>query len=258
MSRLNGKVAIVTGGGSGIGEAISKRFGQEGASVAILDLNTENAEKVAAEIEESGGKAKAFACNVADSENVKEVFAAVEKEFGGITTLVNNAGIAHIGKVHETEPEDLDRIYNVNIKGVYNCLHTGVKAFLNNGGGTIVNMASVASTMGIPERFAYSTSKGAVYMMTKSVAVDYLNDNIRCNCISPARVHTPFVDGYLAKTYPGQEKEMFDKLSKTQPIGRMGQPSEIASLALFLASDESAFITGADYLIDGGFNNLKV
>ena len=258
MSRLNGKVAVVTGGGSGIGEAISLRFGQEGASVAILDMNMENAEKVAAKIEANGGKAKAFSCNVADSTNVKEVFEAVEKEFGGVTTLVNNAGIAHIGKVHETAPEDLDKIYNVNIKGVYNCLHSAVKHFLNNGGGSIVNMASVASTIGIPDRFAYSTSKGAVFMMTKSVACDYLDKNIRCNSISPARVHTPFVDGYLAKTYPGQEKEMFEKLSKTQPIGRMGQPEEIASLALFLASDEAGFITGADYLIDGGFNNLKV
>jgi len=258
MKRLNGKVAIVTGGGSGIGEAISLRFGQEGASVAVLDLNTDSAEKVAAQIEAAGGKARAFSCDVADSDSVKEVFTEVEKAFGGITTLVNNAGIAHIGKVHETEPEDLDRIYNVNIKGVYNCLHNGVKLFLNNGGGAVINMASVASTMGIPDRFAYSTSKGAVSMMTKSVAVDYLDNNIRSNCISPARVHTPFVDGYLAKTYPGQEKEMFEKLSKTQPIGRMGQPEEIASLALFLASDEAAFITGADYLIDGGFNNLKV
>ncbi|MCM8540283.1 MAG: SDR family oxidoreductase [Lentisphaeraceae bacterium] len=258
MSRLNGKVAIVTGGGSGIGEAIALRFAQEGASVAILDMNMENANAVVEKIEAASGKAKAFLCNVADSENVKAVFTEVEKTFGGITTLVNNAGIAHIGKVHETEPEDLDKIYNVNIKGVYNCLHNAVKCFLNNGGGTIVNMASVASTMGIPDRFAYSTSKGAVFMMTKSVAIDYLDNNIRCNCISPARVHTPFVDGYLAKTYPGQEAEMFEKLSKTQPIGRMGQPSEIASLALFLASDEAAFITGADYLIDGGFNNLKV
>ena len=258
MSRLNGKVAIVTGGGSGIGEAIALRFAQEGATVAILDMNMDNANAVVAKIESESGKAKAFSCNVADSENVKSVFAEVEATFGGITTLVNNAGIAHIGKVHETEPEDLDKIYNVNIKGVYNCLHNAVKCFMNNGGGTIVNMASVASTIGIPDRFAYSTSKGAVFMMTKSVAIDYLDDNIRCNCISPARVHTPFVDGYLAKTYPGQEAEMFEKLSKTQPIGRMGQPSEIASLALFLASDEAAFITGADYLIDGGFNNLKV
>ena len=257
MSRLNGKVAIVTGGGSGIGEAISIRFAEEGASVAILDMNMENANAVVEKISAGGGTAKAFSCNVADSENVKDIFAEVEKAFGGITTLVNNAGIAHIGKVHETEPEDLDKIYNVNIKGVYNCLHYAVKSFLKNGGGAIVNMASVASTIGIPDRFAYSTSKGAVFTMTKSVAVDYLNDNIRCNCISPARVHTPFVDGYLAKTYPGQEKEMFEKLSKTQPIGRMGKPEEIASLALFLASDEAAFITGADYLIDGGFNNLK-
>lgn len=258
MSRLNGKVAIVTGGGSGIGEAIALRFAQEGASVAILDMNMDNANAVVAKIEAGSGKAKAFSCNVADSANVKSVFAEVEDAFGGLTTLVNNAGIAHIGKVHETEPEDLDKIYNVNIKGVYNCLHNAVKCFLKNGGGTIVNMASVASTMGIPDRFAYSTSKGAVYMMTKSVAIDYLDNNIRCNCISPARVHTPFVDGYLAKTYPGQEAEMFEKLSKTQPIGRMGQPAEIASLALFLASDEAAFITGSDYLIDGGFNNLKV
>ncbi len=257
MNRLSGKSVIVTGGGSGIGEAISLRFAEEGASVAVLDLNLENATKVASEIEAAGGKASAFLCDVADSNSVKDIFAEVEKTFSGVTTLVNNAGIAHIGKVHETEPEDLDRIYNVNIKGVYNCLHSGVKLFLNSGGGAIINMASIASTVGIPDRFAYSTSKGAVAMMTKSVAVDYLGDNIRCNCISPARVHTPFVDGYLANTYPGQEKEMFEKLSKTQPIGRMGQPDEIASLALYLASDEAAFITGADYLIDGGFNNLR-
>jgi 2-keto-3-deoxy-L-fuconate dehydrogenase len=146
---------------------------------------------------------------------------------GGIKTLVNNAGIAHIGKVHETEPEDLDRIYNVNIKGVYNCLHNAVKLFLNNGGGTIANMASVASTMGIPDRFAYSTSKGAVYMMTRSVAVDYLDNNIRCSCISAARVHTPFVDGYLAKTYSGQEK----KCSKNyQRLGRLAEWDSLQKL----------------------------
>ncbi len=257
MNRLHGKIAIVTGGGSGIGEAIATRFAEEGASVAILDLNRDNADKVVAQIESAGGKAKAYACDVADSSSVKEAFAAVEAELGKITTLINNAGIAHVGKVHETAPEDLDSIYNVNIKGVYHCLHHGVKLFLNNGGGAIVNLASIASTVGIPDRFAYSTSKGAVYMMTKSVAVDYLEDNIRSNCISPGRVHTPFVDGYLANNYAGREKEMFEKLSKTQPIGRMGQPAEIASLALYLASDEAAFVTGADYLIDGGFNNLK-
>lgn len=258
MSRLSGKVAIVTGSGSGIGEAIALSFADEGASVAVIDLNGANAEKVAEQVNSSGGKAKAFPCDVADSSNVKSVFSAVESTLGQVTTLINNAGIAHIGKVHETEPEDLDKIYSVNIKGVYNCMHHAVKLFLNNGGGAIVNMASVAATVGIPDRFAYSASKGAVLTMTKSVAVDYLDQNIRCNCISPARVHTPFVDGYLAQNYPGRETEMFEKLSKTQPIGRMGKPSEIASLALFLASDEAGFVTGADYLIDGGFNNLKV
>ena len=258
MKRLDGKVAIVTGGGSGIGESIALRFSEEGARVAVLDLNIEMAEMVVSQINAVGGEAKAFECDVVNSRQVAEVFSKVELELGNLTTLVNNAGIAHIGKVHNTTPEDLDRIYEVNIKGVYNCLHNAVKLFLNNAGGSIVNMASVGSTMGIPDRFAYCTSKGAVYMMSKSVAVDYIEQNIRCNSISPARVHTPFVDGLIAKTYPGQEQAMFETLSKSQPIGRMGKPSEIASLALFLASDEAAFITGADYLIDGGFNNLKV
>ena len=258
MSRLEDKVAVVTGAGSGIGEAIAMRFGAEGAKVAVVDLNEENAIAVASRINNSGGTAKAYVCNVTDFSEVSETFSAVEEDFGALTTLVNNAGIAHIGKVHEVNSEDLDRIYSVNIKGAYFCLNAAVKKFLANGGGAIVNMVSIAATIGIPDRFAYSMSKGAVFSMTKSVAVDYLKDNIRCNSISPARVHTPFVDGYLKNTYPGQEQEMFEKLSATQPIGRMGKPEEIGSLALFLASDESAFITGSDYLIDGGFNTLKV
>jgi 2-keto-3-deoxy-L-fuconate dehydrogenase len=125
------------------------------------------------------------------------------------------------------------------------------------GGGVILNVASVAATLGLSDRFAYSMSKGAVVSMTLSVAKDYIKDNIRCNCISPARVHTAFVDGFLAKNYPGQEKEMFDKLSKTQPIGRMGKPDEIGALALYLCSDEAAFVTGSDYPIDGGFVRLN-
>ena len=254
--RLAEKVAIVTGGGSGIGEAISLRFAAEGAKVAVLDLNLEGAGVVVQKIEEAGGQAQAFTCNVADRGSVQDAFAKVTEAFGGLTILVNNAGIAHIGNVEQTEPEDLDKVYDVNVKGVYHCLVEGVVA-MKQGGGSIVNMASIASSIGIPDRFAYSMSKGAVLMMTRSVACDYLKDSIRCNCISPARVHTPFVDRFLEKNYPGREAEMMKNLSATQPIGRMGQPDEIASLAVYLASDESSFVTGSDYEIDGGFLNLK-
>jgi len=255
--RLAGKIAIVTGGGSGIGEAISLGFGEQGARVAVLDLNEDAAGGVVEKIKASGGEAAAFTCNVAERASVQEAFGKVTEAFGGLSVLVNNAGIAHIGNVEQTTPEDLDKVYNVNVKGVYHCLEAGVAAMKQGSGGSIINMASIASSIGIPDRFAYSMSKGAVLMMTRSVACDYLNESIRCNCISPARVHTPFVDRFLADNYPGKEAEMMKTLSATQPIGRMGQPSEIASLALYLASDESSFVTGSDYEIDGGFLNLK-
>jgi 2-keto-3-deoxy-L-fuconate dehydrogenase len=169
---------------------------------------------------------------------------------------VNNAGIAHVGKLEGTSEDDLDRIYSVNVKGCYNCMLASVGHMKSSGGGVILNLASIAAWAGLADRFAYSMSKGAVVAMTYSVARDYVAHNIRCNCISPARVHTPFVDGYLRKNYPGREEEMFAQLSRTQPIGRMGEPHEIATLALFLCSDEAAFITGTDYPIDGGFLNL--
>lgn len=255
--RLADKIAIVTGGGSGIGEAISLRFGEQGAKVAVLDLNQDAADGVVEKIKAAGGEAAAFTCNVADRASVQEAFGKVIEAFGGLTVLVNNAGIAHIGNVEQTTPEDLDKVYNVNVKGVYHCLEAGVAAMKQGDGGSIINMASIASSIGIPDRFAYSMSKGAVLMMTRSVACDYLKESIRCNCISPARVHTPFVDRFLADNYPGKEAEMMKNLSATQPIGRMGQPDEIASLALYLASDESSFVTGSDYEIDGGFLNLK-
>jgi 2-keto-3-deoxy-L-fuconate dehydrogenase len=165
--------------------------------------------------------------------------------------------VAHIGKADTTEEADFDRIFRINIKGVYNCLYATIPHFKANGGGVILNMASVAASVGIPDRFAYSMSKGAVLTMTLSVAKDYLADKIRCNCISPARVHTPFVDGFIAKNYPGQEAEMFEKLSKTQPIGRMAEPQEVGALALYLCSDEAGFVTGCDYPIDGGFVRLN-
>jgi 2-keto-3-deoxy-L-fuconate dehydrogenase len=256
MFSLKNKVALITGGGSGIGRAASMLFAQQGAKVCILDFDETGGNKVAGEIKAAGNEAWFFKCNVANQANVSEVAEAIKAQLGKIDILVNNAGIAHIGKADNTSEEDFDRVLSVNVKGVYNCLHA-VLPIMKQSGGVICNLASIASSVGLADRFAYSTSKGAVVGMTLSVAKDYLADNIRCNCISPARVHTPFVDGFLAKTYPGQEKEMFDKLSKTQPIGRMGNPDEIAALMLYLCSDEASFITGCDYPIDGGFIKLN-
>jgi len=257
MTRLNGKLAAVTGGGSGIGEAICLRFAAEGAHVAVIDLDLEAAERTCKTIQQAGGTAAPFRCDVSEQDEVTTTWSQAVDSLGGLTTLVNCAGIAHIGNVELTTSDQLDRIYQVNIKGVYNGIHVAIPALKQSGGGAIINIASIASTTGIPDRFAYSMSKGAVLMMTRSVAVDYLNDNIRCNCISPARIHTPFVDRYLAEHYPDNQQEMFDMLSATQPIGRMGKPAEVAALAVYLASDEASFATGADYEIDGGFNNLK-
>ena len=202
-----------------------------------------------------GGRASALECDVTNQANVKQTFEKVTRE-GPLHILVNNAGVSHIGTVESTSEEDFDRLFRVNVKGVYNCMHAAIGQMKSNGG-VILNMASIAGTAALADRFAYSMTKGAVVAMTYSVAKDYLGHKIRCNCISPARVHTPFVDGYLRKNYPGREKEMFEKLAKSQPIGRMGEPEEVASLALFLCSDEASFITGTDYPIDGGFFNLR-
>lgn len=254
---LSGKTAVVTGGGSGIGKSIAQLFAQQGAHVFILELNAEAGEETIREITATGAKATLRTCNVAKQAEVLEVFAGIEQEVGSIDILINNAGIAHVGNLENTAEEDIDRIYSVNIKGMYNCMLAAVKSMKKANKGVITNMASVAGSVGIPDRFAYSMSKGAVMAMTYSVARDYLTSNIRCNCISPGRVHTPFVDGFLAKNYPGREQEMFEKLSKTQPIGRMGTPNEIAYLALYLSSEEASFITGTDYPIDGGFITLN-
>ncbi|MGH9547633.1 MAG: SDR family NAD(P)-dependent oxidoreductase [Terriglobales bacterium] len=253
--RLDGKVAVVTGGGSGIGRAISLTFATHGAAVRILDVSLNEAEETCQEITSRGGKAEAYACDVTDQNQVKDRFAKLTAQ-GPVSILVNNAGISHIGTVESTTEQDFDRVFRVNVKGFYNCMLAAVGPMKAGNGGVILNMASIAGSVGLADRFAYSMSKAAVIAMTYSVARDYLGHKIRCNCISPARVHTPFVDNYLRKTYPGREPEMFAKLSQTQPIGRMAEPGEIASLALFLCSDEASFITGVDYPIDGGFLNL--
>ncbi|MET0299730.1 MAG: SDR family oxidoreductase [Flavitalea sp.] len=256
MFRLDNKSAVITGGGSGIGRAIANVFAKRGADVQILDMNEAGGNEVVDEITAAGGSATFYKCNVSLQSDVRSVVESIVKRIGDIHILVNNAGIAHVGNLEKTEEADFDRLTSVNVKGVYNCLHEIVPV-MKKTGGVILNMASVASSVGIPDRFAYSMTKGAVVGMTLSIAKDYIKDAIRCNCISPGRVHTPFVDGFLAKNYPGKEAEMFEKLSKTQPIGRMAQPEEVANLALYLCSDEAAFITGCDYPIDGGFIKLN-
>jgi len=255
MFRLDNKTAIITGGGSGIGKAIATVFAKQGATIHILDMDEQGAKNVVTEITGEGGKASFLKCDVSKQAEVKQIVDAIASG-ATIDILINNAGIAHIGNAETTAEADFDRLVNVNVKGVYNCLHSVIPHMKQNGG-SIVNMASIASLVGIPDRFAYSMTKGAVVGMTLSTAKDYLKYNIRCNCISPARVHTPFVDGFLSKNYPGKEEEMFEKLSKTQPIGRMGRPEEIGYLALYLCSNEASFITGCDYPIDGGFVKLN-
>ena len=254
---LKNKVAIVTGGWKGIGVHISKVFANQGALVNVLDVDEEQGKKVVNDIISDGGIANFYLCDVSNQINVSNVFDEIYSKNGRLDILINNAGIAQIGNVENTTVENFDQIYNINVKGVYHCLHYGITFMKKSGGGAIVNMASIASVVGLADRFGYTMSKGAIYSMTNSIAKDYLNDNIRCNSIGPGRVHTPFVDNYLKKNYPGQEQEMFDKLSKTQPIGRMGKPEEIASLVLYLCSDEAGFVTGSFYPIDGGFLTLN-
>jgi NAD(P)-dependent dehydrogenase (short-subunit alcohol dehydrogenase family) len=255
--RLDGKTALITGAGSGIGESIAKIFAEAGAHVFILERDAAKGEAVAQTIRETGGKADCEVADVSQQQEMIDLVNRIVEKTGSMDILVNNAGIAHVGTLHATSEADFDRIYAINVKGVYNGMYAVIKHMQAQKSGAILNMASIASMIGLPDRFAYSMSKGAVLTMTYTVARDYLADNIRCNCIAPARIHTPFVDGFLADNYPGKEAEMFDKLSKTQPIGRMGTPEEVAKLALYLCSDAAGFITGTNYPIDGGFVNLN-
>jgi NAD(P)-dependent dehydrogenase (short-subunit alcohol dehydrogenase family) len=255
MFSLRGKVAVVTGGGSGIGRAISILFGAQGAHVVVVDLDGQAAEAAAAAITAAGGSADAAPCDVSDAAQVKATFDMIVGRTRRLDILINNAGVAHVGNIERTPEHELDRLYRVNVKGVYLCSQAAVTVMVRQGGGVILNMASIVSFIGVADRFAYAMSKGAVLSMTKSVAIDYLKQNVRCNCICPARIRTPFVDGFVKKNYPGREEAVLQELAEYQPMGRMGSPEEVAYLALYLCSDEASFVTGQAYPLDGGVLN---
>ncbi|HEV3214649.1 MAG TPA: glucose 1-dehydrogenase [Vicinamibacterales bacterium] len=255
MFDLSGKVAAITGAGSGIGRAIATLFGRQGAFVVALDIDEGAARRTVDAILGAGGKAAARACDVSAAEQVAGAVEGIGREQRRLDILVNNAGIAHVGTVETTTEADFDQLYRVNVKGVFLCSQAALPIMLRQGGGVILNMASIVSLVGVPERFAYSMSKGAVHTMTMSIAVDYVKRGVRCNCICPARIHTPFVDQFVAKNYPGREQQALDQLAGYQPVGRMGTPDEVAALALYLCSDEASFVTGHAYPIDGGALN---
>lgn len=256
MFNYKNKIVVVTGGASGIGKSIATTLAAQGAELHVVDLNPSTIGAMADELHAKGLKIRGHECDVSDADAVNRTFAVIASASKRINVLVNSAGVSHIGNIEGTSDADFTRLFNVNVKGVFHSMRAVVPV-MKETGGVILNLASIAASTGIADRFAYSMTKGAVLSMTLSVARDYIKQGIRCNCISPARIHTPFVDNFLAKNYSGREKEMFAQLSAAQPIGRMGTPDEVASMALYLCSDEASFITGSDYLLDGGFTRLK-
>lgn len=256
MFNLDGKSALVTGAGSGIGREIALLFAKQGAHVGVADINVAGAESVTDEITAAGGKARAITLDVTSAESASAATAAMVEDTGRLDILVNNAGIGLVGNLTETTPDDFARLVAVNVYGVYHCSYAAVNQMLGQEpkGGVIVNIASVAGQVAVPRRFAYGTTKGAVISMTQSTAMDYVDQGIRCNCICPGTVESPFVEAYLAKYHQGEIEETRAQLHARQPIGRMGRPDEIAPLALYLASDEAGFVTGSQFNIDGGWS----
>ena len=242
--RLDGKLAAVTGGASGIGASIVSLLRQQGAQVVVLDLNVE-------------GASEGIACDVSSETSVQEAFEKLDAT-RPIDILVCCAGVGGVANILETTAEQFERFHAVNVRGVFLPCREAVKRMKESGkGGSIVNIASLVSKLSLERRFGYGVSKTAVLGITRSIAQDFVKDKIRCNAICPARVHTPLVDTYLKNSFPGTEAEEFAKLEAAQPIGRMGKTDEIAHLALYLCSDEAAFVTGAAYDIDGGCTAMR-
>ena len=252
---MENKTILITGGASGIGLALVGKFASQGSKVFFIDSNAFLGKQVEKEFQEKG---KPVIFLEVDIREESQVLSAIQSISGKLDVLINNAGISHIGTLETTTLSDFERLFAVNVTGMFLCSQAALPKLIEQGDGSILNLCSVAATIGIPDRFAYSMTKGATLSMTLSIARDYVKQGVRCNCISPGRVHTPFIDGFLAKNYPGREQEMFEQLAATQPIGRMGTPAEIAELAYFISSDAGKFITGSNFTIDGGFTGIKM
>ena len=255
MFTLQNKIALVTGAGSGIGAAIAETFARADAFVFVTDCDEQTGQETAARIKAQGGQAEFIALDVADETQCAAAKQAVLSSQGLLDVLVNNAGIGYVGAMLQTTGADLDRLYAVNVRGVFNVTKVFLRHMLARKQGVIINLASIGGVVGVRDRLAYCTTKFAVVGLTKSMALDHAADGIRVNCICPGRVETPFVSARL-KEYPDPQKA-YQEMAATQAVGRMGKPEEIAVAALYLASNEAAFITGTAFLIDGGWSAGK-
>jgi 2-keto-3-deoxy-L-fuconate dehydrogenase len=252
MFSLQDKIAVVTGGGSGIGESIAHRLAGAGAMVYVADVQSDAGERVARAVNEKGGQARFVHCDVSKEAACREVARMVIESHQRCNIVVNNAGIGHVGTALTTTADDLDRLHAVNVKGVLFMSQAFLPGMIERRSGSIVNMASIGGIVAVKDRLAYCASKFAVVGLTKCMALDHAESGVRVNCICPGRVYTPFVEQRL-KEYP-DPKKAFEQMSATQALGRMGTPDEIAAAAHYLAADESSFVTGSALIIDGGFS----
>lgn len=251
MFDLAGKVALITGAASGIGEAIARVFANQGAFVYVADIDEANGKAVSDDINDGKGSAEFLKLDVSNDAECQSAAEIIHDKHGRLDILVNNAGIGHVGTIEQAKAEDLDRLYAVNVRGMFSLTKAFIPKMIEQKYGVIVNMSSVGGVAAVKDRIAYCTTKFAVVGFTKCIALDHALDGIRANCICPGRVETPFVKSRLSE-YPDPEKA-YREMAATQALGRMGKPEEIAAAALYLASDEAAFVTGSALLIEGGF-----